>query len=263
MFEFTILGIIQGIAEWLPVSSEGAIVLTQVTFFDSVNFDQIIQTALWLHLGTFLAALVYFWKDVVRILGSLFHYKQAPVEQQYLVRFLIISTLISGVLGYALISVLASVFDQFESSARVIVIAVGVLLLVTAYLQFRAKHGGTRQLSQLSVSDSVLLGLVQGFAALPGLSRSGLTVSALLIRGFDKELALRVSFIMSLPIVFAGNIILQWSNPNFSPEALVGLLFSFIFGLATIHGLIKLAEKINFAYFILFFALLTFISAFI
>jgi undecaprenyl-diphosphatase len=105
---------------------------------------------------------------------------------------------------------------------------------------------------------------VQGFAALPGFSRSGLTISALLLRKFDETAALRLSFLMSLPIVLGGNVLLNLKDGFvLSAGAVFGLVFSFVFGIFTIHVLFRVARKINFAYFVLGFGVITLVAAFL
>ncbi len=257
MLEGIIFGIIQGIAEWLPVSSEGVIVLIKTNFFGGGGLESIIKFALFLHLGTALAATVYFKKDVIEIFKTLFHYKQATLENRNIFNFLFITTLISGIFGLVLLKILSGAEVTLGQSSEVINLTVGLLLLVTAYLQFKKKETtSVRAPENIKTSDSIAMGVVQGFAALPGLSRSGLTVASLLLLKFDEEQALRLSFLMSIPIVLAGNVILNIKDFNLSPENLLGFLFSFIFGLATIHVLLKIAKKINFAYFVLIFGLL-------
>ena len=262
MFEQIILGIVQGVTEWLPVSSEGATILIQVNFFGgSDNVTDLVRQALFLHLGTFFAALVYFWKDVVGVVRTLFNYRAAESSQQNLLKFLVIATLLSGGIGIVLLNWLA--ISDLGATAKTINIVVGVLLLVTAFLQIKAGSGGLRSLSDVNSSDSVLLGVVQGLATLPGLSRSGLTVSTLLIRKVQDDLSLKLSFLLSLPIVLGGNILLNLKGFALSGEMLVGLLFSFVFGLLTIHLLLKLAKRINFGYFVLVFAILVLVSVFV
>jgi undecaprenyl-diphosphatase len=97
-------------------------------------------------------------------------------------------------------------------------------------------------------------------AVLPGLSRSGLTISALLLRKFDNASALKLSFLMSLPVVLGGNIVLNFKYFTFSTELLLGLIFSFIFGLLTISLLLKIARKVNFGWFVLIFGVVMIIS---
>jgi len=105
--------------------------------------------------------------------------------------------------------------------------------------------------------------VVQGFAALPGLSRSGLTVSTLLFRKVNEKDSLKLSFLLSLPIVLGGNILLNSEYFNFSLDSLISLSASFLFGLLTIHYLLKLAKKINFGWFVFAFGALMIIASFI
>ncbi|MFH0805752.1 MAG: undecaprenyl-diphosphate phosphatase [Patescibacteria group bacterium] len=261
MFEQIILGVIQGIFEWLPVSSEGIIVLIEKNFFNNqAGVEEIIKYALFLHLGTFLAALIYFYKDVLNLIKALFNFKTANAKVQEILKFLIISSLIGGFFGFVLMKVFSGLEEQLELSARIITLIVGLLLLVTGLLQIRAKKTENRGIRKIGNKDSILLGFVQALAALPGLSRSGLTVSALLLRKFNSATALKLSFLMSLPMVLGGNIILNLNNFTFSLEMFLGLAFSFIFGLLTISLLLKIARKINFGYFVLVFGVVVLLS---
>ena len=104
---------------------------------------------------------------------------------------------------------------------------------------------------------------MQGLSTLPGISRSGSTVSVLLLDKVDKTEALRLSFLMSLPIVLAGNIFFNLKGFAFSFNMLYGLFFSFVFGILTIHALIKVSKKINFGYFVLIFGLLMIVAGLI
>jgi len=264
MFEQIILGTIQGIAEWLPVSSEGMLILAQKHLLGRGGVLRLsIEYALFLHFGTFLAAFIYFFKDIRSLVLTLFTYKKGTTENKKILSFLFISTLISGCVGIALLKGLLGAVESFEKSSMFLTLAIGVFLCGTAALQLKVPTFGERRIEDLTILDAIILGFVQGFSALPGFSRSGLTVSALLFSKFDKKCALRLSFLMSLPIVLGGNIVLQASSFGFSAMNLVGLVFSFIFGLATIHALLKVTEEVNFGYFVLVFGLLTIISAFI
>jgi len=253
MLEQIVLGTIQGIVEWLPVSSEGVLVLIRTNFFDiEQGLEKTIREVLFLHLGTFLAAFLYFRKDVFRVWGN-----------KKLFNFLLITTIITGLLGYGLLKLFVNLEVQVALSGKFITLAIGLLLLITAYLQIRAKTRGHREIRDLKTGDSLLLGLMQGLAVLPGLSRSGLTVSSLLLKKFNSRDALKLSFLMSLPVVLGGNIILNFKYFSVSPEMLLGLVFSFVFGLLTISLLLKIAKKVNFGYFVLIFAVLVVASVFI
>lgn len=268
MLESIILGAIQGIAEWLPISSEGLIFLVKTNFFASQeSVMAIAEEALFLHLGTFLAALIYFRQDVIVLLRTLFNYKSAVKENQNALIFIISATLISGILGFGLLALAIRLGDSLISATKAITLAVGLLLLVTAYLQLRPRlrirAGGLKQARDIKKSDSIILGFVQGLAVLPGLSRSGLTVAALLLRGFKEEFALKLSFLLSLPIVLGGNIILNLDKFIISVPALAGLATSFLLGILTINLFLRLARRINFGYFVLGFGLLMILAVFV
>lgn len=258
MFENIVIGIIQGVTEWLPISSKSAIILVKNNIFNnSDSLSEVIKFALFLHIGTFLAAIIYLRKDVGRLIDSCIHYKSADKETRNILRFLIISTLISGLIGLGLFKILLNLESVSPITGKVATLAIGSLLLVTAILQLRTRKTGLRQASELTDTDSVILGIAQGLAAIPGFSRSGFTVSALLLRKFNDTEALRLSFLMSLPAVLGGNIVLNLTDLSLSTGNLVSLLFSFVFGLLTIDLLLRFAKKVNFGYFVLFFGIIT------
>lgn len=263
MIEGLVLGIIQGITEWLPISSDGMIVLAQTHLFGHTeSVAELLKFALYLHFGTFLAALVYLWPDVKMLAKNLLSYQTAPTQNKKLIRFLFVSTVISGILGYVLYKALEGLDDVLLATGRALTALIGVALLATAYVGLKKTSLGTRSINDLTASDAMLLGIVQGLSVLPGLSRSGTTIAALLFKNIDETQALRISFLMSLPIVLTGNIILNLGDLA-SPTYLeiVALAASFIFGLLTIHYLLKLSRKINFGWFALFFGILTILAA--
>ncbi len=261
MFEAFILGAVQGIAEWLPVSSEGLIVLVKSNFFpDGSGLFESIQLALFLHLGTFFAAVVYFRKDVFSIIKTIFRYKSSSENEKSLVRFLFLATIISGALGVVILYFIGSFESYFEFTGKSITFVISIMLFITAFLQIKSPTSGDKVLEGKIRKHGIILGIVQGFSALPGLSRSGSTVSAFLFSGFKDTEALRLSFLMSMPIILGGNLALGITSFSLSLELLVALLFSFLFGLATINILLSIARKIKFGYFVLFFAFLTLAS---
>ena len=135
------------------------------------------------------------------------------------------------------------------------------MLLITGILQLKRREDGHRKPEDANLADSIVLGVAQGFSALPGLSRSGLTVASLLLRDFGDKYALQMSFIMSLPVVLAGNILLNTSNFALTIESFISLLFSFIFGIATMHVFIKFAKKVQFGWFVIAFSAIVAVSA--
>jgi len=264
MLESIVLGSIQGITEWLPISSEGMVVLAKVNLFGSgLSITNLIGYALFLHLGTFFAALIYFRKEVVSLLKSSISYKKSDLETKKQLKFYFLATLFSALVGLLILLLLSKIKEGEDITGKGITLIVGVMLWITAFLQLKRKNKGLRGFADLKTGDGMLLGIVQGFSILPGLSRSGITISTFLLRKFDESKALKMSFIMSLPAVLGGNILLNIEKFSFNLENILAFLFSFLLGLLTIHLLLKIAKKLNFGLFVCFFGLLIAISLFL
>lgn len=262
--QYIILGLVQGILEWLPISSSAFTILIMSNFFGVTDINSLIYSALFLHLGTFLAALIYFRKDVFKIVKTGFNYRRSNSERKSLFKFIIISTIITGIVG-VIILIILSLLDDVSLTGKFVSFFIGLLLLVTGILQLRKtkKPVGLKKEYDLKNRDSVFIGFLQGLSALPGLSRSGVTVSGLLLRKFDDTTALKISFLMGLPVVLLANIVFNLDKFTFSGGAIYGLLASFILGLITIHILMKVSKKVNFGYFVLAFAILMILSVLI
>lgn len=261
LFQQLILGIIQGIFEWLPVSSEGFLLLVKSNFFNEININLFLRQALFLHLGTFFAALIYFRKEVKQLIKGTINYKHTDPETKRTVRFLFITTIITSIVGLAILNFMKLVkIQELPLTSVSVNLFIGVLLIVTGILQIKSSSAGYRREYQLKDKDSIFLGVAQGIATLPGLSRSGLTISSLLFRNFNETTALRLSFIMSLPIVFLANLVLNFKDVVFMKSMFFAFLIAFIFGLLTIHLLMKLSEKIKFGSFVIFFGVLAILA---
>jgi undecaprenyl-diphosphatase len=263
MSEHVWLGIIQGIAEWLPVSSEGALVLAWPWVRGpGTAFPDMIRYALFLHLGTALAVAIYFRGEWKRLLRGLFRFREAPKFTRQVLVFLGLSTAISGALGLFVLRIATSLASHVTAGAKGLTLLIGILLLLTAALQVKAGGRGLRTLSQLRLSDGIWLGIAQGLAVLPGLSRSGMTVSFLMLRGIQDTVALRLSFLMSLPIVLLGNLFWRPTGELF-PGGWVAMAVACAVGMATMHGLIRLAQRVPFSLFVGGFGLLVLASIFL
>jgi len=245
--QMLILGAVQGVAEWLPVSSEGLLTLVQLHVF-GISFETSLGTALWLHLGTLLAAVIYFRREVAHIVGQLpkwaVRHRDLSAHDRQLMDFLAIATVATGLLGLPLLAV----SFQADLVMRAATALIGALLVLTGVLQRLARPFGTRRSHDAGVADAVLTGLMQGLAVLPGISRSGFTVAALLFRRFDETEALRLSFLMSIPVIAGAQVLvelggfvdLDW------PSALAGTAASMLVGWGTIAGLIRVARTLPF-----------------
>lgn len=244
--EAALLGFVQGVAEWLPVSSEGVVAAIQTLAFGADAADAV-AFSLWLHLGTALAALAALRKDAAEIVRSAI---RAPTRPTRAAAFLAVATLTSAPLGLAL---LAGVDGFSERIGGLAMALVGALMMVTGAILLRGRRGGgARTREDVGALDALLVGAAQGLAALPGLSRSGLTVSALLWRGVDRREALALSFLLSVPAsVGAGLYAALDSGLRTSPPALLALAVSAAVGFIAVRALMGLARRINFGWFAL------------
>ena len=240
-----LLGFLQGVAEWLPVSSEG-VVAAAYSLLEGEPLDEAVGYALWLHVGTLPAALIVLRREV----GVLVREAAArPSSPSPLLLFLIVSTAISAAVGLPLLFALSELSGLVGASAMGIV---GVLMLATGALQLRGRELGDRDLTGLAIPDALLAGLAQGVSVLPGFSRSGLTVAALLGRGIDKREALVLSFLMSIP-ASAGAAVFAAADSRvvLSAETIAAAAVAFVVGLATIRALLAFAQRVNFGLFTL------------
>lgn len=268
--EAALLGLIQGLAEWLPVSSEGVVTAVYSLAFgadltDAVNFS------LWLHLGTALAALAALRADALAVLRDIAklhsrNRRDAPHRRHPgvafrdiansrpapMTAFLLLATLVSAPIGFLL---LIGLFQFSERAGAAAMAAVGILMLATGLILLKSKSPGTRTRDALRWPDSLLTGIAQGLAALPGLSRSGLTVSVLLWSGVDRREALALSFLLSVPASAGAGLYAAMNAGLYaSPEALVALAVSALTGFATIKALMAVARRLNFGWFVLLMA---------
>jgi len=234
---YLLIGLLQGVLEWLPISSQGNLVIL-MTVFLGLESSQALDLSVFIHLGTGLAALVYFRREVVDIL------LRRSERDRGLFSFLLVTTIMTGVIGLPLFIFAKSA--SFYGDA--LLILTGAALLVTGVVQRMAKVSGEKSSESLDPKEGIALGFSQGLSALPGLSRSGLTTSVLLFKGFSGAEAFRVSFLMSIPAVFAaaaGLIVIE-GVPPLGVGVLLSVLASFISALLTIDILLKLARRIRF-----------------
>lgn len=257
MLESFILGAVQGIAEWLPISSEAMIVLVKNNFFyDGTQIGEHIREAIFLHLGTLLAAFIYFWPRIKRLVSQLFHYRLQNTESKTYLNFIILTTIISGIVGVGLIK-LVEQYESFFANQTVMNIGVACFLLITALFLYLSEQNKKKEKTQPLKKDSIITGIFQGLAAIPGISRSGSTVAAMGLLGFNKVWALETSFILSIPLVLGANIVLNAQEfLLFNTYDVVAILSAAIFGYLTIAVLLKVVEKVRFSYFVALFAII-------
>lgn len=261
MLEYFILGMVQGIAEWLPISSEAMIVLVKNNFFpNSLSFSEMISFAIFLHTGTLLAVIVYYHKKILTLIQQIFNYKKLQTQEKNYLHFLSIASFISGLLGFILIKIIEKYESWFHNEIMINMIVAGFLCVTAIMLYISEQKKTNIDEVRLSPLRAFITGIFQGFAAIPGISRSGSTLAGMGILGIKKEPALEISFLLSIPLVLFANIILNWKMFfEISGEHIVALISAFVFGIITIDVLLRIVRKIQFSYFVGFFALILFI----
>ncbi|QQG49093.1 MAG: undecaprenyl-diphosphatase [archaeon] len=191
-----VLGIVQGIAEWLPVSSKTQVIVAS-TYLFGLDLPQAYALGLFLLGATFVAATIYFRREVVRVLKALIG--RGDEEGRLLLKFLVIVTAITAVLGGVIYYFVVRSLTGVALGLPMILVGC-VLILDGLLIRFaKGRFVPTKGLRELSVVQIALIGVVQGLAAFPGVSRSGSTVSVMLLMGVRPQEAFRLSFLALIP----------------------------------------------------------------
>ena len=199
IFQGIILGILQGIFEWLPVSSEGQIILFSVIFFDISASDALVLS-IFLHIGTLLAAITYFRKKIFVLVKNIPNFLRGEKnDQTQLVRYLTISTVFTLLVGVPIYFIIRKSIDSIPE--EIILFLIGALLIISGLLLKKVTKHELRLHQETNDKDATFVGAITGFSAIPGVSRSGSSVLALLLRHFKTEDALILSFLMSIPVI--------------------------------------------------------------
>ncbi|MEK9659792.1 MAG: undecaprenyl-diphosphate phosphatase [Chloroflexota bacterium] len=244
MLEALLLGIAQGVSEWLPVSSEGVVTALGSLVFGR-SAEEALALALWLHVGTALAALWVLRREVTALAREAL---RLPRQPSPLLRFAVVATLTSAPVGFVLLAALSGIAAAYGAGAMV---AVGGLMVVTALTLARRVVPGMRGRDGLTLTDASLTGLAQGLAALPGISRSGITVAVLLARGVERTEALALSFLIAIP-ASAGAAVFAAVDSGLTrtTDGLVGALAAAVVGALTMRALLTFARRVNLAWFV-------------
>ena len=227
-------GLIQGLTEFLPVSSSGHLVLIPAL----LGFEEpSLAASVMLHLGTLLAVVAYYRTDLLRLL----HLRRDP-EARRILLLLAIGTVPAALVGLTLHGPVETVFSEPW--------LVAVALMVTgAILLFSLLVGkGVRRLAEGRWTDGVVVGLAQAFALLPGISRSGMTIAAGMAQGFQRKEAARFAFLLSIPAI-AGAALLDGMDlverGGFTSDLLLGMAVAAVVGYLTIAALIRVLTRVG------------------
>ncbi|MCR4745358.1 MAG: undecaprenyl-diphosphate phosphatase [Lachnospiraceae bacterium] len=280
ILQAVLLGILQGLAEFLPISSSGHLAIFQNLFHIGEGTEDMFLFDILLHLGTLISIFVAFHKDIWKLitetlgmLNDLFMNLVSKIKGGETVRvvrtgyrkfvlMVIISTIPTGIIGILL-------KDITEAASKTLIMP-GIFLLMTSVLLFIADKApdGEKNPKTATYLDSVILGVAQGLATLPGISRSGTTITTALLCGFEKKYAVKYSFIMSIPAVL-GACVLEISDAKgtaIEPSYIVGLIVSAVVGYAAIKTMLVIVRKkkyIIFSIYCLIAGLVAIIGSFI
>jgi len=250
IFHSIILGSLQGITEFLPISSDGHLVLAEK--FLNLKMEGLKSFDVLLHMGTFLAILVYFWKDVWQLIKTFFLLiaRKVSFKDPYarLIFYIIIGTIPAVLLGFFGGDYMDGTFRSVKWTG--IFMLIMALVFVFAEAGYRTYKGNTK--SDLNWKNVLIIGVAQAFALLPGISRSGSTIAASIFQGVDRAYAARFSFLLGLPAMLGAGFLTSAktfsetgkiiSNVEFWP-AIFGFLFAFGFGILCISFLMKFLKK--------------------
>jgi len=244
LFDSLLLGAVQGLTEFLPVSSSGHLILMReilgLNTQGGLAFDAVLQ------LGTILAVFLYFRRDVLNLIRAtalilIGRGKTVPASERNLVFGLVVGTIPALVLGLLLERTMETAFRS--------PLLVAVMLLAGSALFVLAERFSKKTKSETSVADGWWVGVFQTLALVPGVSRSGATISGGLFLGLTREAAARFSFLLSIPIITASGLkklldVIQERPADVNPLSLgVGFLAAFLIGLACIHFLLAYLKR--------------------
>jgi len=236
LIQVIILSIVQGITEWLPISSSGHLVIIQNIFgFQNLSFD------VFLHFSGILAVLVIFWKDITRLLDI------RKKENIRYILLLILGIIPAGIVGFLFRHEIEGFFSSLFYLGIFFIIS-GILVYSTRFFKKREKIE-KREKEELSWFDSLFIGIFQAIAILPGISRSGATISSGMFRGISKEKAVKFSFLMAIPVVLGAAVLelKDISVVNISYFLLiVSFILTFLVSLFTIKILLKIIKTDKF-----------------
>jgi undecaprenyl-diphosphatase len=237
-----ILGIVQGLTEFLPISSSAHLVIVPALFRWEIPEQQAFIFDVLVQLGTLLAVIVYFWRDLLSILKAVFQglkeKKPLASPQSRLGWYIVLATIPAGILGL----LIKDMVEQAFSST----LMVGIFLLVTAGLLTVGEYFGkrTRSLEQITWLNALVIGLFQAISIFPGISRSGSTISGGMLKSFDRPSAARFSFLMSIPILLAAGVLALKDLTQVSsfasqiPTLLIGFITAAVVGYLAIRWLL-------------------------
>ena len=250
-FQAIILGLAQGLSEFLPISSSGHLALLQ--YFFNVSAENVLPFAVLLHLGTLVSVFIVYWKDIVELVKEL----GAVIRDIFTGKGLRINANPTRRLGFMIIvatiptAIIGLLFNDAFAALYLSLTAIGTGLLITGTILFVAERMGksNKTVKQMKFRNAVFVGVMQGIAICPGISRSGSTLFGGLISGLNKEFAVKFAFLISIPSIL-GSVIMEAPNAfeagmdmSLIGPVIAGVIVSALSGLFAIKAMIKLVSN--------------------
>jgi len=261
-----LLGLVQGISEWLPISSKTQVIIVS-NYLYHFTFQEAYAFGLFLEAGTFVAALVYFRSEVLKVLKALVG--AGDEEGWMLLKYLIVVTLITAALGVLIYKVVSMTVTGSVLGVPMMVLGL-ILIGDGALIHFaRGRQTPKRGLKDLTIRDLVLVGIAQGVAAFPGVSRSGATVSAMLLLGVNPRESFRLSFLALIPAsvgatittILISKVQITLAISVITPPVLaVALVVTVLVGLVLIRVLLRVASNPRIALLVIALGILAILS---
>jgi undecaprenyl-diphosphatase len=242
LFQAFLLGIIQGLTEFIPVSSTAHLLITQKLLNIPAD-DAMFSFLVIVQLGTLVSLFAFYWKDLLAIVKATFDFQRSTPERNLGI-YIIVATIPSLLAGYFLKDAVEALFQQPMLQASIRLFSAAVLLTLAELLTRKS-----RNLNSMTWLDALIVGLFQIIAVFPGASRSGTTISGGMFRGFDRPSAARFAFLMSVPVMLAAggyemlDVIKMPNLSEFLPLLAVGFVTAAIVGWFAIKWLIDYLSK--------------------
>ncbi|VVB57672.1 Undecaprenyl-diphosphatase [uncultured archaeon] len=259
LIQAIVLGIIQGFTAWIPVSSKTQVIIFGTLLYQ-IPYSTLLAFALALHVGDIIALVVLFRKDLLSMLSvrpalsDLKNYSSLD-ENKRMAYFLAISLACSAMVGLPTYLLLRHTLTDLAAST--LLAFAGLLLIGMAALMYFSKAASGK--GEAGIRAAVLTGLAQGLAVLPGISRSGITESAMLLQNIDQARAVRLSFLMGLPLIVAAVVMFNFTDGYGSLNLTLvaaGIVASTVTAYATMSFMLELAKRIKFYWFALILGLI-------
>jgi undecaprenyl-diphosphatase len=255
-FNAVILGIVQGLTEFLPVSSSGH--LTMLQYFFNINGDSVVIFTIMLHIGTLISVFYMYWKDIWELIKELvrtiidlckgrgLRMEERPVRKLGIM--IIVASIPTGIIGILFNDLFESFYKTLTPTAIGLIIT-GILLWASETV-----HAGGRKIEDMRIKDALIIGTMQGIAITPGISRSGSTLVGGLFTRLDRDFAVEFAFLISIPSIL-GSLIFESGSGSMSAVSgsmgpvIVGMVCAAVSGVFAIKTMIKVVRRYSLKYF--------------